>query len=183
MINLDDSKQEFEQAIEFFKKELSSIRTGRANPEMVENILVDNYGVKTPIKQIASIAVPEARTITIQPWDKNALKDIEKAIVASDLGISPVVESTLVRLTVPQMTEENRKGFVKVIGEKAEKAKVAIRQSRDKVKEEITKQEKNNELTEDDKYDLIKKLDEMTREYNEQAKELAEKKEKEVMSI
>ena len=183
MINLDDSKQEFESAIEFLKKELAGIRTGRANPEMVENISVDSYGAKTPIKQLASITVPEARTITIQPWDKNIIKDIEKAITASDIGISPVVEGSNIRLTIPQMTEENRLGFVKVIGAKAEKSRVAVRQTRDKIKEEITKQEKNKEITEDDKYDLIKDLDEMTRKFNDQIKELVDAKEKEVMSI
>lgn len=183
MFNLNDYKEEFEKSLEYLKKELSSIRTGRANPALVENILVQSYGTKSPLNQLASITIPEARTILIQPWDKNITKDIEKAIAESEIGISPVVEGDHIRLTIPPLTEESRQSFVKLINEKSEKARVAIRQVRDKIKEEILKKEKNKEITEDDKYDLIKDLDEMTREYNDKIKELAQGKEEEVMSL
>ncbi|MBU1165106.1 ribosome recycling factor [Patescibacteria group bacterium] len=183
MINIDEQKEEFEKSIDFLKKELAGIRTGRANPKIVENILVDSYGTKTQLKQLASITVPEARTLLIQPWDKNITKDIEKAINQAGIGISPVADGNNIRLTMPAMTEESRKDFVKIINEKAENSRISIRQVRDKIKEEIIKQEKNKELTEDDRYQLIKDLDELTKKYNEQVKEIADAKEKEVMSI
>ena len=183
MINLDEEKSEFEKSLQYLKNDLATIRTGRANPEMVENILVESYGTKTALKQLASITVPEARTILIQPWDKNIIKDIEKAIVNAQLGISPTAEGSNIRLTIPALTEESRREFVRVINNKAEKARVAIRQVRDRIKEGIVKEEKEKNITEDDKYDLIKDLDELTREYNEKIKELAKTKENEVMSL
>lgn len=182
-MNLDDFKSEFEKSITYLKDELASIRTGRASPAMVENVLVEVYGTRTPLKQLASITVPEARTILIQPWDKNIAKDIEKAITLAKIGISPVAESNQLRLTIPTLTEESRKEFVKNIAEKMEKTRIAVRQIRDKIKEEILKQEKSKAITEDDKYDLIKDLDDMTRQYNEKIKELGSNKEKEVMSL
>jgi len=182
-MKLDDYKPEFEKSLEFFKKELNSIRTGRANPEMVENINVIAYSVKTPLNQLASITVPEARTVLIQPWDKNITKDIEKAIIEADIGIMPTVDGSNIRLTIPAMTEESRQEYVKSINEKAEKARVSMRQVRDKIKEEIIKEEKDKEITEDDKYDLIKDLDELIREYNDKVKDSATNKEKEVTTI
>ena len=174
---------DFEKTIEHFKKELNSIRAGRANPSMVEDVLVDAYGVKTPIKQMASIAVPEARVMTVEPWDKNLLKEVEKAVTYADLGLSVSAESTLVRLTVPQMTEENRKHLVKMMSEKLEAAKVAVRSVREKAKEAIVEAEKNKAITEDDKYSYIEDLDKKVSELNKQLQGTAELKEKEIMSV
>src|SRR3989344_6192415 len=161
---LESYKEDFEKALSHLKDELATLRVGRANPIMVENILVESYGTKMPMKQLASIAVPAARTLVIQPCDKNIIKDIEKAIIAANIGISPVNEGQQIRLTIPQLTEESRRELVKSVGEKAEKARIALRQIRDKVKEEIIKQEKDKEITEDDKYDLIKKLDDKVKD-------------------
>ena len=180
---IENHRQDFEQSLSHLKDELTTLRVGRANPIIVENILVDSYGTKTPIKQLASITVPEARTILIQPWDKGVIKDVEKAIAASDIGISPVNEGGQVRLTIPQLTEESRKELVKSVSEKVEKSRIRIRQIRDKVKEEAVKKEKNKEITEDDKYDLIKKLDELVKDFNEQIKEIGVNKEKEIMTL
>jgi len=176
-------EEDFDKAIEHFKSELNNLRVGRANPSVLENILVDAYGVKTPIKQMASISVPEARCMTVEPWDKNLLKDVEKAIIQAELGLSVTGESSRVRVTVSQMTEENRKDIVKSLNEKLEAAKVAVRSVREKIKEEIVDAEKNKAITEDDKYDYVKELDEKTQELTKKLQEMAEAKENEIMSI
>ena len=108
-------ENEFSAVVDHFKKELGSIRAGRANPAMIEEVMVESYGAKTPLKQLGSISVTEARCMTVQPWDKNLIKDIEKAIIYANLGLSVSAESALVRVTVPQMTEENRKDLVKIM--------------------------------------------------------------------
>lgn len=180
---IDNYKSDFSRVIDNLTGELATLRVGRANPIMVENILAQAYGVKTPLKQLASITVPEARTILIQPWDKTIVKDVEKAIVEANIGISPTNEGAQIRLTIPPLTEESRKELTKSVGEKMEKARIAMRQIRDKVKEEIVKQEKNKEITEDDKYDLQKKLDELVKDYNEQIKKLGDKKSEEIMTL
>jgi len=118
---LDTYKSDLEKSLENLKKELATLRVGRANPMIVENILVDAYGSKMPIKQLASITVPEARTILVQPWDKAAAKDIEKAIQAANIGINPVNEGAQIRLTVAPLTEESRKELTRSVGEKMEK--------------------------------------------------------------
>ena len=130
---------EFRSAVEHFKKDLSHVRTGQANPELVESIMINAYGTMTPIKQLGSITVPEPKLIVIQPWDKSVLKDIEKGIIAAHLGFSTVNDGTVIRLPMPPMSEENRKDLVKVVKEKAEKSRVSIRQIREKVKEAIEK--------------------------------------------
>ncbi|NUM25414.1 MAG: ribosome recycling factor [Candidatus Buchananbacteria bacterium] len=180
---LDIHKKELDKSLENLNNDLATMRVGRANPMIVENILIEAYGAKTPLKQLASISVPEARTILIQPWDKTISKDIEKGIVLANIGINPVNEGAQIRLSVPPLTEESRKELVKAVGEKMEKAKIAIRQIRDKVRDDIAKQEKNKEITEDDKYALQKKLDDLVKEYNEKIKLVGEKKEKEIMTI
>lgn len=180
---LDNYKPDFEKSVGILTDSLATLRVGRANPIMVENILVDVYGAQTPLKQMASITVPEARTILVAPWDKAIIKDIAKAIELANIGISPVNEGAQLRLTVPALTEESRKELVKSIGEKMEKTRIAIRQIRDKAKDNIVKQEKNKQLTEDDKYDLQKKLDELVKDYNEKIKAMGDKKEQEIMTL
>lgn len=180
---IDEHKPDFEKALDILRDELATLRVGRANPIIVENILVDAYGAKTPLKQMASITVPEARTILIQPWDKTLSKDVEKAITIADIGISPVNEGSQIRLTIPPLTEESRKELTKSVGEKMEKTRITIRQIRDKVKDSIVAKEKDKEITEDDKYDLQKKLDELVKGHNETIKELGGAKEKEIMTI
>lgn len=180
---LSKYQADFDSAVDHFKKELSNLRTGRANPSMVEDILVESYGVKTPIKQLGTIGVPEARSLTIEPWDKNLLKEIEKALTYADLGVGIKVDSTLVRVTVPQMTEENRKKLVKMMGEKLEEAKIAVRSVREKVKEEIVRAEKDGNITEDDRYDYVDELDKRVGELNKQFQELSDKKEQEILTV
>jgi ribosome recycling factor len=180
---IQNSKIDFDKAVDNLNHELSTLRVGRANPVIVDGIMVEVYGVRTPLKQMASITVPEARTLLIQPWDKSTSKDIEKAIIQANIGINPVNEGAVVRLTVPQLTEETRKSLVKNVGEKMEKTRITIRQIRDRVKDEINKSEKNKEIAEDEKFALQKKLDDMVKDYNEKVKQIGEKKEEEIMTI
>ncbi len=174
---------DFKKALSILEEELATMRVGRANPMIVENILVTVYGAKTPLKQLASISVPEARTILVQPWDKQIIKDVEKGIVEANIGINPVNEGQQLRLTVPQLTEESRKELTKSVGEKMEHTRIVIRQLRDKIRDDIGKKEKAKELTQDDRYNLQKKLDELVKEYNEQVKLIGEKKEQEIMTL
>ena len=176
-------EEDFDKAIEFFKSELSKIRTGRANPSMVEDILVEAYGAPTPMKQVATITVPEARTIRIEPWDKNILKDIEAAISKMQMGVSTSIDDNVVRLTFPQMTEESRQQFIKVLGDQLEKSKVSMRQARDKVKEDIEKAFKTSDITEDDRYQYRDDLDKHIDELNKEMDKFAEKKKEEIMTI
>jgi len=180
---LQKNEAEFNGVIEHFKKELGGIRAGRANPAMVENVVVDSYGMKTPLKQMASIAVQEARTMVIQPWDKNLIKEIEKAISMANLGLSVTAEAALVRVTVPQMTEENRKDLIKIMNEKLEAAKVALRGVRENTKEEILAAQKNGDITEDDRYQNVEEMEKKVAELNKILQEMTEAKEKEILSV
>lgn len=180
---IEKHKEEFNAAIEFLKKELASIQTGRANPALVEGIMVDAYGQKTPIKQLASIGVPEARTITIEPWDKNIVKDIEKVIRERGVGLNPVNEGGIVRITIPQMTEEGRKELLKTLNKKVEEAKVRVRSVRDKIRDEIIQAEREGDITEDDKYKFQKDLDKFSGDFNKQIDEISKKKETEITTI
>jgi len=182
-MDLNQYKPNFEKSLDILKSDLQTLRVGRANPIMVENILVDVYGSKTSIKQMASITVPEVRTLLIQPWDKSVVKEVEKALIEANLGINPVNEGAQIRLTIPPLTEESRIELTKSVGDKMEKTRITIRQLRDKIKDTVVKQEKNNELTEDDKFDAIKKLDELVKDYNDKVKTAGEAKEKEIMTL
>lgn len=180
---LENNILDFEGVETFLKKEISSLRIGRANPSMVENILVDSYGVKTPLSHIASIASPDARSITIQPWDKGVMKNIEKGIVEANIGLAGVNEGNIIRITLPQLTQEDRKNLVKILHQKLEHAKIKLRLIRDKVREEIQEAEKNNEITEDDKFSYLKEADEFTKKNNDSVDTIIKNKEKEIMEI
>jgi ribosome recycling factor len=183
MTLVDDHKPEFNKIIEHYREELATLRTGRATPALIENVVVEAYGSRLPLKQTGSINVSDAKSMTVEPWDKNLLKDIERAIAAANLGLSAANEGAHIRVTVPQMTEETRKELVKLLKDKSEHARIAIRGLRDKVRETIITQEKDKEITEDDKYSLQKNLDELTGKYNDQIKELTDSKEKEIMTV
>ncbi len=174
---------EFEKAIEFFKKEISSIRTGRANPGVFEGVQVDAYGVKTPLNGLANINVSDARSMTVIPFDKNVIKDIEKAIVDADLGLGVVNEGDKIRVTVPQMTEENRKDLVKKLNEKHEHSRITLRQIREEIKDAIEKAEGNKEISEDDKFRFLKELDEEIKKRNDELEEIRDKKESDIMTV
>lgn len=180
---IEQHKEEYTQAIDQLKKEVGNIRTGRATPALVENLIVDAYGAKTPLLQLATINAIDARTLTVEPWDKSILKDIEKALQQSELGISPVNEGQLIRIVIPALTEERRMEFVKVLKGKIEDAKVRIRQIRDKVKEAIQNAEKEKAITEDDKFMYLKDLDKYTSEQYDIAEQAAAGKKKELEEV
>lgn len=174
---------ELDKALEHLKSELAGLRTGRASAGLVDHLEIDYYGTRTPLIQIAQITVPEPRVITIQPYDKAALKEIEKAVQTSNLGINPVNDGNYIRLVIPAMTEERRKELVKVVSQTAERARVAIRNVREEIWKEIQRQEKEGEISEDDKISGKEDLQKVVDKYNEEIKKLAEAKEKEVMTI
>jgi ribosome recycling factor len=176
-------KDEFQLVMEHLRKELSGIRTGRANSAVVENIMVDAYGSQMPVKGVASIGVPDSRTITVEAWDKSLLKAIEKGICDAGVGLNPVNEGTLLRISMPQMTEETRRQLTKVVGEKSEEAREKIRGTREDVKSLIISAMNDGDVTEDERYHLQDELEAMVGGFNEQIKELADEKEKEMMTI
>ncbi len=180
---LDVSKPKFKQAIDFFDREAATLRTGRANPAMLDNINVEAYGSMMPLNGVGNISVSDGRSIVITPWDKAVLKDIEKAIVAADLGIGVVNEGDKIRLTVPMLTEENRKELVKKLNTKMEDARIVIRQARDEAKQAIEKAFDDKDVSEDDKFRFIKELDEAVSAYNDELKAARDSKEKEIMTV
>jgi len=180
---IEAKKEEFDKAAAYFKKEISSLRTGRANPNILDGITVDAYGVKTPLSGLASVSVPDGQSIVIAPWDKNILKEIEKAVTDAGLGAGVVNEGDKVRLTIPKMTEENRRDLVKKLNAQMEESRVTIRRIRDEVKEAIEKGEEEKEISEDDKFRFLKELDEEAAKRNTDLKELRDKKEEDIMTI
>ncbi|MFH1890363.1 MAG: ribosome recycling factor [Candidatus Kuenenbacteria bacterium] len=179
-MNLEEYRENFDKLIGHVNHELNSIRTNRAAPAMLENIQVEAYGAKTPLIQMASIQVPEPKMLIVEPWDKNVLKNIEKAIQTASFGLSVVNEGNFLRITVPAMTEETRNELIKLLNSKLEDGRQAVRGVRDDIKEKIVKAEKEKEISEDEKFKLIEKLDEMAREYNGKIKGIGEKKESEI---
>lgn len=180
---LQNKQEDFKKVIDFFKKEITNLRTGRANPAMLEGVQVEAYGAKTPLNGTANITVQDGKSIIITPWDKNIIKDVEKAIVGSNLGVGVVNEGGQVRVTVPEMTEENRKDLVKKLNEKHEKARISLRQVRDETKDEIEEAAKNKEISEDDKFRFLKELDEAMADKNNELKDITDKKEEDILTI
>lgn len=180
---IDDSKQKMEKTMSALDSEFNAIRVGRANPHVLDRIEVDYYGTMTPLQQVGNVTVPEARVLMIQPWDSSLLKKIEKAIMASDLGIHPTNDGKVIRLTFPELTEEKRKETAKQVKKKAEDAKVAVRNIRRDAMDILKKEKKANLLTEDDQKTLEEKLQKLTDEYIKKVDQKAEGKTKEVMSL
>jgi len=180
---ISEQKPRFTKTIEYLQGELVGIRTGRANPALVEDIMVSAYGAETPVKGLGTINVPDSKTLTIESWDKGLLKDIEAGIVKADIGINPTVDGDIIRLTMPEMTEENRKDMVKRMKEKLEETRVKIRAVREDVRDQINKQEKAKEISEDEKYNLQEDLDKMTKEFTEEVDSIGKQKEEEIMTV
>ena len=164
-------------------RDFTSIRAGRANPHVLDKIKVDYYGAPTPLQQVGNVSVPEPRMLQIQPWEKSLLKGIEKAILASDLGITPTNDGSVIRLVFPELTEERRKELVKDIKKKGEAAKVAVRNIRRDANETFKKQNKANEISEDDQKDLETKVQKMTDKYIADIDKAVEEKSKETLTV
>ena len=171
------------KSISVFEENLSEIRAGRANPAILNKIMIDYYGTPTPINQVAGISVPEARMIVIQPWDASILKEIEKEILKSDIGINPNNDGKVIRLTFPELNEERRKEIVKDIRKMAEETKVAVRSIRRDAIDEAKNMQKNSEISEDELKGAEDQIQKLTDKHVEEIDKILEKKEKEVMSI
>ena len=170
-----------DKSIVALKNEFTSIRTGQANASLLDRVFVAYYGSRTPITQVASVTVPEARLLVVQPWDKGLLKDIEKAILQSDLGLVPMNDGNLIRMAIPQLTEDRRKELVKVVNKKAEEGKVAIRNIRRDGNDDFKKQQKAGELTEDALKTAENDLQKETDKYIAEINKIYDTKEKEIM--
>ena len=178
-----EMQERMDKTIENLEEKLSEIRAGRANPAILNKVKIDYYGTPTPINQVAGISVPEARMIMIQPWDVSVLKNIEKAIIASEIGINPNNDGKVIRLVFPELTEERRKDLVKEIKKYAEDAKVAVRNARRDGIEKAKTMQKNGELTEDDLKNAENEIQKITDNGIEKIEKIVEAKELDIMSI
>jgi ribosome recycling factor len=180
---IDDAEDRMKKSLEHLTKDLAAMRAGRANPAMVEKLSVDYYGVLTPVNQLANISVPEARLLVIQPWDKSLIADIEKAIMKSDLGITPSNDGNVIRIAVPQLTEERRKDLVKVAKKRAEEARVAVRNIRREANDMLKASEKDKLISEDENKKGAEEVQKLTDRYIKNVDTILQAKEKEIMEV
>ena len=181
--SLTDAREKMSKAIAHLKEEMGSIRTGRASPALLSRITVDYYGATVPLQQLASITVPEPRTLLVQPFDKNSIQSIEKALQSSDLGITPSNDGQVIRLSIPQLTEERRRELVKVVHGRAEDGRVAVRNVRRHHKDELEKLEKDRAISEDDLKRAEKELQRLTDQFVAEVDEILVHKEQELKEI
>ncbi|MCF6463305.1 ribosome recycling factor [Clostridium sp. Cult1] len=185
-MNLDvhrESEEKMKKTVEVYKEDLKSVRAGRANPALLDQITIDYYGTATPLKQVASISAPEPRLLVIQPWDVNLISTIEKEILKSDLGLNPSNDGKLIRLPIPLLTEERRKELVKVVRKSAENAKISIRNIRREANDIIKKMEKDKTISEDDRKAAENETQKITDKYIDEIDDLTNKKEEELLEI
>ena len=179
----EKTKNRMEKCLDSLDRDYKAIRAGRANPAILDRITVDYYGVPTPLNQMAAISVPEPRMLMIQPWDASTIKEIEKAINTSDIGINPSNDGKVIRLSFPPLTEERRKDLVKDVSKRAEEGKVAVRNIRRDALDDLKKLKKDNQITEDDQKDGEKELQKITDDYTMQVEDMEKKKKEEILSI
>jgi len=180
---LDETRARMEKTITVLKDEFAHIRTGRASSVLVDRIKISYYGVPTPLKQIANISIPESNLIVIQPWDKNCISEIEKAIWKSDLGLAPSIDGNIIRLKLPPLNEERRKDLIKLVKKEAENGKISIRNIRREVNDSLKKDEKESNISEDECKTYQNKIQMLTDEYVENIDKLLGLKEKEIMEV
>lgn len=180
---ISDAKERMTKAIQSYTRELAGIRAGRANASLLDRITVEYYGAPTPINQLAGVNVPEARLLVIQPYDKSILNEIEKAILKSDIGITPTNDGNVIRLAIPQLTEERRKELVKLVKKESEDAKIAIRNIRRDANDDLKKLEKNGDITEDDLRGYSDDIQKLTDEQISKIDDITKDKEKEILEV
>lgn len=185
MINevFQEAQDRMQKAIQALKKEYTTLRAGRANPGLLEKIMVDYYGVPTPINQMANISAPEARLLVIQPWDKSVIPVVEKSIMKSDLGLTPSSDGTVIRIAIPQLTQERRTELVKVVKKKAEESKVVVRNVRRDANDQLKDFEKQGEISEDDNRRGQDEIQKLTDKLIKEIDVIAEHKEAEIMEV
>jgi len=180
---LKQTREQMGKALQNLKRDLAGLRAGRANPQLLDRITVDYYGVPTPLNQLANFSVPEPRLLVISLWDSKLIPAVEKEILKSDLGITPTNDGKVIRLVFPELTEERRKELVKLANKMGEEAKVAVRMIRRNANEQIKKMKKNSEITEDDQRDAENEVQEITDEHVEKIDKMIKEKEKEIMEV
>jgi ribosome recycling factor len=180
---LTDAEDRMKKAMSSLDKEFARLRTGRATTSLLDGVRVDYYGTPTPLDQIASVSTPDSRTITIQPWDRKAFNDVEKAILKSDLGLTPVNDGKIIRISIPPLTEDRRKDLVKVAKKYAEEAKVAVRNIRRDANEALKKKKNDKSISEDEQHKGQEDVQKLTDSYIAKTDEIFSKKEKEIMEI
>ena len=180
---MEDAERRMEKTSEALKREYSTLRAGRATPALLDKIQVEYYGAMTPLNQMANISAPESRMLVVQPWDKSAMKAIEKAILASDLGLNPNNDGSIIRIAIPQLTEERRKELVKVVKKKDEEAKVAIRNIRRELNNDIKALEKEKSVSEDDAARGLDDAQKLTEKWIKKLDEITKNKEAEIMEV
>ncbi|MCK4519186.1 MAG: ribosome recycling factor [Candidatus Omnitrophica bacterium] len=180
---MKEAEQKMKKTLEITQGEFSAIHTGRASRSLVEGLKVDYYGSQTPLKQLANISTPEARLIIIQPWDPSSVEPIEKAIFKSDLGLTPNNDGKVIRVNVPQLTQERRENLVKIVKSLAEEGKVAIRAVRRDANEKVKKAKNSSDITEDDEFKFHDKIQELTDKYAKEMDGILEKKQTEIREI
>ncbi len=182
-MSIENINEKMDKTIDNLDERFAEIRAGRANPQILNKVMVSYYGVPTPLNQVASISVPEARLMIVKPWDKSLLPEIERAIQMADVGINPLNDGTMIRLNFPELTEERRKDIAKDIKKMSEEAKVAIRNIRRDEMDEVKDKLKNKEITEDEESDLEDKIQKVTDKYIAKVDELTEKKTTEILTV
>lgn len=175
-------KNKAEEIKNHFKNEIASLRTGRANPVLVENILIDSYGAKTSLKHLASISIEDAKTLRITPWDASILKNIETAINVSNLGIQPIADKQSIRLILPELSEERRNSLLKLLSEKLQEIKISLRRERDEIWKDIQEKERKGEIPEDDKFRFKDELQKIIDKTTEELEDIAKRKELEIQA-
>lgn len=180
---LKDTRNKMSQAVKAYSKNLATVRAGRANPSLLDSVQVEYYGALTPLNQLASISVPEARLLVVTPFDKSSITDVEKAIQKADLGLTPSNDGNVIRISIPPLTEERRKELVKVVGKYAEEAKIQIRNVRRDANDQLKKEEKNGELTEDELRGFQNDVQTETDKQIKEIDELTKEKEQEIMEV
>lgn len=178
-----EAEDKMKKALKATKDDFNTVRTGRARPSLVEHIIVDYYGTQTPLHQMAKIVAPEARLLVIEPWDKSALADVEKAIMKANLGLNPNNDGNVIRINIPQLTEERRKELVKIVHDKAEKGRVAIRSIRHDANDQLKDLEKDSEISEDNYHRGLENIQELTDEYVDKIEQELAHKEEEIMEV
>lgn len=178
-----DLEEKMKKTIKVLREDLNAVRAGRANPALLDKIMVNYYGASTPLKQIASISAPEPRLLIVQPYDASAIQSIEKAIMQSDLGINPSNDGKVIRLAIPQLTEERRKELNKLVKKIGEEAKIALRNQRREANDKLRKMQKNNEISEDDLRKAEDEVQKITDQYVKMVEEIVEQKEKEILEV
>lgn len=180
---VEQYRKDFDQAIEHLKHELQQIRGNRAHPSMIEDARLEVYGSQMTLKELGSITVPEQRQLVFQPWDKNVLKDAERALLASNLNAGVTNDGDVIRITLPALTNETRQQLLKVLGQKLEQTRVQIRQIREDIRSKLNAAEKNKEISEDEKFSAQEDVEEVVKDYTQQIKDLGDSKEVEITTV